>query len=118
MQLVSIPLVMVLPSWMRWKEFYLFVYLNMRRYVADEYVFNEEKENMMNESQMRKTASRKDLHKKTQNFKDYQKGDKFPYTLRLSDYEGRCISCCKFLKGDVFEGESTTFCKGCKYSQS
>jgi hypothetical protein len=50
---------------------------------------------------------------KNDSFKDYKKSSKFPYELRFSDYEGRCVICYKFLKSTVFKGENDTFCQGC-----
>lgn len=42
MQLVNVPLVVALPSWIRWKEFSFYVYLQVRRFIAEEYSFNSE----------------------------------------------------------------------------
>lgn len=42
MQLVNIPLVITIPSWMRWKEFFFFVYLQVKRLIADSYSFDLE----------------------------------------------------------------------------
>lgn len=43
MKLINIPLVIVLPSWMRWKEFFYLVYLQVKAFIADEYVMPETK---------------------------------------------------------------------------
>jgi len=126
MQLVNIPLVLALPSWMRWKEFFFLVYLQVGRFISDNYKFS-----LDNEPQTLQTA--KNLHKNTtklknnssstgnsavDKFKDYRNSPKFPYVLRLVDYEGRCIICLKFIKSTVFKGENENYCEGCDLSQA
>ena len=42
MQLCNNPMVVVLTNWMRWKEFYYLIYLQMKRYIADNNSFKDE----------------------------------------------------------------------------
>jgi len=63
MQLVNIPLVLALPSWMRWKEFFFLVYLQVGRFISDNYKFS-----LDNEPQTLQTA--KNLHKNTTKLKN------------------------------------------------
>jgi hypothetical protein len=35
MKLVNIPLIMNLPAWMRWKEFFYYVFLQIHKFIAD-----------------------------------------------------------------------------------
>ena len=97
MQLVNIPLVMALPSWMRWKEFFFLIYLQINRFISDKYAFNPEEKSMKSTKNMKNTSS-------VDKFKEYRNSSKFPYTLHLVDYEGRCVVCLKYLKTSVFKG--------------
>jgi hypothetical protein len=94
------PLVVVLPAWMRWKEFFYFIYLHVKRFIADNYSLSAD---ALEEKTQRK-ATRKEYNGKTDKFKEYKNSTNFPYSLRLADYEGRCAVCFKFLKSVVFKG--------------
>ena len=50
---------------------------------------------------------------KLNKFKQFLYGPDFPYKLSFVDYSGRCAICFKFLKSQVFQGESDKFCSGC-----
>ena len=99
MQLVSIPLVIAIPSWMRWKQFFFLIYLQIGRFIAEQYKFvNDTNETLTKSNKKYKSANAVDK------FKEYKNSSKFPYSLHLVDYEGRCIICMKFLKSTVFKG--------------
>lgn len=85
MRLANIPLVVVLPAWMRWREFSALVFEQVRKFIVPEFDFEGEPAG--------------------EAFKDYL-ASKCPYRLQLADYEGRCAICFKFLKLEVFKGES------------
>lgn len=84
--------------------------------MADEYNISDK---LLEEKPVRKTAksSRKETIKGGDKFKEYKTSEKFPYALRLSDYEGRCAICFKFLKSVIFKGENELYCEGCPLSQ-
>ena len=122
MQLVNIPLVIALPSWMRWKEFFFLIYLQVGRFISDNYKFNLNQEGNASTINNNSTVTNKGKNSmKIKNssstagsavdkFKDYKNSSKFPYVLRLVDYEGRCIICLKFIKSTVFKGENENYC--------
>lgn len=70
MQLVNIPLVVTIPSWMRWKEFFFFIYLQVKRFIADPYNFDENAETSLpsNKKHTSKTKGNSPLDK----FKEYK----------------------------------------------
>lgn len=112
MQLVNIPLVVSLPSWMRWKEFFFFIYLQVKRFIADSYSFDLENVEPPVQSTKKQTAKGKG-NSAIDKFKEYKNSSRFPYSLRLVDSEGRCVICLKFVKNTVFKGENDSFCEGC-----
>lgn len=103
MQLVNIPLIIALPSWMRWKEFFFLIYLQVNRFIAPNYRFNNEAD-----KPLKSTKSKS--HQAVDRFKEFKNSSKFPYSLKLVDYEGRCIVCLKFVKTTVFKGENENYC--------
>jgi hypothetical protein len=111
MQLVNIPLVIALPSWMRWKEFFFLVYLQAQRFIAEKYCFNQDAPSAKSSGKIKNSSS-------VDKFKEYKSSARFPYALHLADYEGRCIVCLKFLKTTVLKGENDNYCEGCDLSQS
>lgn len=36
MEICNVPLVVVLTNWMRWKEFYYMIYLQMKKFIKDD----------------------------------------------------------------------------------
>ena len=74
------------------------IYLQIGRFIAEDYRFVNEPEAVNKSSKRLKTGNAVDK------FKEYKNSSKFPYSLRLVDYEGRCIVCMKFLKTVVFKG--------------
>lgn len=116
MQLINIPLVIAMPSWMRWKEFTFFIYQQIRKFIAEEYGFSYDIDN----HQMQTSRSMKKINENpmVEKFKEYRASEKFPYNVNLCDFEGRCIVCYKFLKSVVFKGENDSYCEGCKISQT
>ena len=110
MQLVNIPLVIAIPSWMRWKEFFFLIYLQIGRFISEKYKF------VNNEAE--KSTKKLKSSQAVDKFKEYKNSSKFPYSLHLVDYEGRCIVCMKFLKASVFKGEYEDYCEGCDLSNS
>lgn len=120
------PLVVTLPEWMRWREFFFMMYLQMKKFIADEQSFEEdETEHKPTTSKSTKTVkdvdkkpNKAEQKKKLNKFKEYINSDLFPYKLTLVDLEGRCSICFRFVKDCVYKGESDTFCTGCKISEA
>lgn len=40
MQLLGMPLIVTLPSWMRWKEFFFYIFLQLKEFIAEPYAFD------------------------------------------------------------------------------
>lgn len=121
MEICNIPLVVVLTNWMRWREFYYLIYLQVKKFIKfDEGEFDDEDEAHIGISSSKSITSRGGKKKtnkvRLNKFKDYLYGPKFPYKLSFIDYSGRCAICFKFLKSQVFQGEETTYCVGCELS--
>lgn len=118
------PLVVVLTNWMRWREFYYMIYLQMRRFINEDCFQNEFYEEGEQEGEFQIYSSkniknkRKTQKVKLSKFKDFLYGPNFPYKLNFIDYSGRCAICFKFLKSQVFHGENETYCNGCELSTS
>jgi hypothetical protein len=122
------PLVIVLTSWMRWKEFVYLIYLQLKRFIVSTHEFDDDlNEDDAEDLENMKINSSKDLNGKSSKkinsmkanrFKEYLNNPNFPYSVHLADSEGRCAICFKFLKGKIFKGEGDNYCEGCTLSQS
>jgi hypothetical protein len=42
MENIAMPLVVTLPEWMRWREFFFLMYLQMKRFIGEESAYDEE----------------------------------------------------------------------------
>ena len=127
MENIGIPLVVTLPEWMRWKEFFFLMYHQMKKFISDEQSFEDEEYEPRPATTAKSSRTIKDLDKKPtkaeqkkklNKFKEYISSEHFPYKLTLVDLEGRCSICFRFVKDAVYKGEGDTFCTGCKISES
>lgn len=78
MEMVGVPLVVTLAEWMRWKEFYYIVYLQMKRFFVDAGDDEEEDEYEMTKSMMKSTRTiAESTSKKTIKLEQKKKLNKF-----------------------------------------
>ena len=93
MNLCNLPLIIPLTSWMRWKEFSYYVYLQIQRFILPSYRYDIATD--------KKKGSKNSFYK----FHKYLNSSTCPYTLHLTTFDGRCIKCFKFIKSIVLKAE-------------
>lgn len=88
------PLVMVLTSWMRWKEFVYLIYLQLKRFIAPSHEFEDLNEDDAEDLENMRLNSYRDLNGKSSKkinsmkankFKEYLNSTNFPYRVHLTD---------------------------------